>query len=230
MFSSTDDTLASLEEVGYFTTREIANTIYLAGELNRPILLAGPAGAGKTEMALAINRATGMRLIRLQCYEGLTDKEAIGSFSDELRQLYVRFHDGTFDDAYAAHYVIPKELVHALITQESGWDPRAISSKGAMGLMQLMPATAADYGVRDPFDISENLSGGVRYLADLMQQFDGDFRLVLAAYYRGSRPILRSGLHYSGADVYAYVTSVRRLYFAELAHHKTPANLAPGGD
>jgi MoxR-like ATPase len=59
MFNNTDDTLASLEEVGYFTTREIANTIYLAGELNRPILLEGPAGAGKTEMALAINRATG---------------------------------------------------------------------------------------------------------------------------------------------------------------------------
>ena len=87
MFNSTDDTLASLEAVGYFTTREIANTIYLAGELHRPILLEGPAGAGKTEMALAIHRATGMKLIRLQCYEGLTDKEAIGSFSDELRQL-----------------------------------------------------------------------------------------------------------------------------------------------
>jgi MoxR-like ATPase len=50
-------------------------------------------------MALAINRATGMKLIRLQCYEGLTDKEAIGCFSDELRQLYVRFHEGTFDEA-----------------------------------------------------------------------------------------------------------------------------------
>ncbi len=135
-----------------------------------------------------------------------------------------------YADAYAAHYVIPKELVHALITQESGWDPRAISSKGAMGLMQLMPATAADYGVRNPFDISENLSGGVRYLADLMQQFHGDFRLVLTAYYRGSRPILRHGLYYSSADVYAYVTSVRRLYLAEIALHKNPADPAPGGD
>ena len=135
-----------------------------------------------------------------------------------------------YADAYAAHYQIPKELVHALITQESGWNPRAISSKGAMGLMQLMPATAADYGVRDPFDVSENLSGGVRYLADLMQHFDGDFRLVLAAYYRGSRPILRRGLYYSDADVYAYVASVRRLYLAELALHQTSANLAFGDD
>ena len=135
-----------------------------------------------------------------------------------------------YADSYAAHYEIPKELVHAIITQESGWNPSVVSAKGAMGLMQLMPATAQEYCVRNPFDISENLSGGVRYLADLMQQFSGDFRLVLAAYYRGSRPILRRGLHYSGVDVYAYVASVRRLYLAELAFHKSPANLVLGGD
>jgi soluble lytic murein transglycosylase-like protein len=135
-----------------------------------------------------------------------------------------------YADAYAAHYGIRKELVHAIITQESGWNQKAVSAKGAMGLMQLMPATAAEYGVRDPFDISENLSGGVRYLADLMQQFHGDFRLVLAAYYRGSRPILRCGLHYSGADVLAYVASVRRLYLAELALRNTPPNPAYGGN
>jgi soluble lytic murein transglycosylase-like protein len=135
-----------------------------------------------------------------------------------------------YADAYAAYYRIPKELVHAIITQESGWDPRAISPKGAMGLMQLMPATAAEYGVQDPFGISENLSGGVRYLADLMQQFNGDCRLVLAAYYRGSRPILRGGLHYSGADVLAYVSSVRRLYLEELTLHNPSPNLAYGGN
>ena len=99
MFENTEETLAALEKVGYFTTHEIANTIYAAGDTNQPILLEGPAGAGKTEMALAVRRATGMKLMRLQCYEGLTDKQAIGSFSDELRQLFVRFHDGTFDEA-----------------------------------------------------------------------------------------------------------------------------------
>jgi soluble lytic murein transglycosylase-like protein len=99
-----------------------------------------------------------------------------------------------------------------------------------MGLMQLMPATAAGYGVQDPFDISENISGGVQYLAALMQQFDGDYRLALAAYYRGSRPILRLGLHYSNADVYAYVASVRRRYLAEVALHNTPSNLVLGGE
>jgi MoxR-like ATPase len=58
MFTSTDDTRASLEKVGYFTTGEVANTIYLAAQLDRPILLEGPAGAGKTEMALAITMAS----------------------------------------------------------------------------------------------------------------------------------------------------------------------------
>ena len=136
-----------------------------------------------------------------------------------------------YADAYAAHYQIPRELVHAIITQESGWNPRAVSPKGAMGLMQLMPATAADYGVRDPFDISENISGGVRYLADL----DAAVRRRLPSGIGGILPRQPSqsyvcGLHYSGADVYAYVASVRRLYLAELALHKTPANLVLGGE
>jgi len=154
------------------------------------------------------------------------------SFSAAAGTLPENGHDEVvyYADAYAAHYQIPKELIHAIITQESGWNPRAVSPKGAMGLMQLMPTTAAEYGVRDPFNVSENISGGVRYLADLMQQFDGDSRLVLAAYFRGSRPILRRGLHYSGADVYAYVASVRRLYLAELVLHKPPTNFAYGGD
>lgn len=135
-----------------------------------------------------------------------------------------------YANAYAEHYGIPRELVHAVITQESGWNPRAVSPKGAMGLMQLMPATAADYGVRNPFDISDNISGGVQYLASLIKQFNGDYRLVLAAYYRGSRPLLRRGLRYSDADVYAYVASVRRLYLAEVALHNTSSNLVSGGD
>lgn len=133
-------------------------------------------------------------------------------------------------DAYALHYGVPIELVHAVITQESGWNPRAVSNKGAMGLMQLMPGTAAQFGVQNPFDISDNLSGGVQYLAALTKQFNGDFRLVMAAYYAGSRPLLRRGLRYSDADVYAYVASVRRLYLAEVALHNPSTNLVSGGD
>ncbi|MCP5109462.1 MAG: lytic transglycosylase domain-containing protein, partial [bacterium] len=81
-------------------------------------------------------------------------------------------------DRYAAVYSVPAELVHAIIEIESGWRPDAVSTKGAVGLMQLMPATAAAFGVRDRYDVEQNIRGGVAYLAHLMQQFRGELRLV----------------------------------------------------
>jgi soluble lytic murein transglycosylase-like protein len=83
--------------------------------------------------------------------------------------------------AYAQHYGFPIPLVRAIVTQESNWCPCAVSSKGAMGLMQLMPLTAARLGVRDRCSIDQNVSGSVRYLAWLREQFHGDLRLVVAA-------------------------------------------------
>ena len=117
-----------------------------------------------------------------------------------------------YANAYADHYGVPRALVDAIIEQESDWNPLAQSVKDAEGLMQLMPGTAAEYGVRNRYDILENLSGGVRYLADLLSEFHGDMRLAVAAYYCGSRHILQRGLSYRNRDVVAYVQSVRRLY------------------
>lgn len=114
--------------------------------------------------------------------------------------------------AYADHYGVPRALVDAIIEQESDWNPLAQSVKDAEGLMQLMPGTAAIYGVRNRYDILENLSGGVRYLADLLREFHGDMRLAVAAYYCGSRHILQRGFSYSNPDVVRYVESVRRRY------------------
>jgi len=82
-------------------------------------------------------------------------------------------------------------LVEAIVAVESSFNPRAISSKGAMGLMQLMPQTASRYGVSDPFDPQENLTGGTRYLRHLLRLFDGDFTKVLAAYNAGENAVLR---------------------------------------
>ena len=70
-------------------------------------------------------------------------------------------------DHYAAVYQVPRELVHSIIEVESGWHPRAVSSKGAVGLMQLMPDTAATFGVTNRFEIDQNIRGGVAYLARL---------------------------------------------------------------
>ena len=87
--------------------------------------------------------------------------------------------------AYAQHYQVPVALVRAIVERESNWQPCAISPKGAVGLMQLMPATAKRLGVADRCNLDQNVSGGVRYLAWLMRQFHNDLRLVVAAYYAG---------------------------------------------
>jgi soluble lytic murein transglycosylase-like protein len=107
--------------------------------------------------------------------------------------------------------------VRAIIQIESAWQPGAVSSKGAMGLMQLMPATAQHFGVTHPFYIHENVRGGVAYLAELQALFHGDVRLVLAAYAAGEKPILARGLDYSSEEVYTSVQRTLQQYRAELA-------------
>lgn len=113
---------------------------------------------------------------------------------------------------YSVHYNVPAEFVRAVIEQESGWQRCPVSRKGAAGLMQLMPATAARLQVRNRCDIKENVSGGVRYLAWLMNKFHGDLRLVAAAYYTGERMLERRGLKYSNPDVVSYVVDIRRRF------------------
>ena len=113
---------------------------------------------------------------------------------------------------YAAHYRVPPELIAALIDVESRWNPRAVSDKGAMGLMQLMPATARRYGANHPFDAEENIAAGTRYVTALMWEFHGDMRLVSAAYYAGDRGIAEKRLSYNNPDVVAYVGAVRVKY------------------
>jgi len=119
---------------------------------------------------------------------------------------------------YARAYHVPFELVAAVIQAESNWNPNAVSNKGAAGLMQLMPGTAARFGVRNRFDIEENIRGGVAYLAWLIHLFHGDLRLAVAAYQTGEAPILRRGLAYSSAEVFEYVSRVARLYGAMWEH------------
>lgn len=85
----------------------------------------------------------------------------------------------------AAKYGVPADFVHAVIKAESNYDQFAVSDKGALGLMQLMPETAMKYGVLNVFDPEQNIEGGIKYLKDLIKQYNGDRNLVLAAYNAG---------------------------------------------
>jgi hypothetical protein len=101
-------------------------------------------------------------------------------------------YDSEILTASVKHDVDPY-LVKAVIKAESNFDPNAISPKNAQGMMQLIPATASDYGVDDPFDPVSNIEGGVRYLKDLMEYFDGDMKLSLAAYNAGKGAVIKHG-------------------------------------
>ncbi|HEY0161192.1 MAG TPA: lytic transglycosylase domain-containing protein [Edaphobacter sp.] len=113
---------------------------------------------------------------------------------------------------YAFHYRVPPELIGALIDVESGWNPLAVSNKGAMGFMQLMPATAVRFGAFNPFNPEQDIAAGTRYVTTLMWEFSGDLRLVAAAYYTGDHWVGKKQLSYSNPDVVAYVRKVRRRY------------------
>lgn len=93
----------------------------------------------------------------------------------------------------AVQFEVEPELIDAVIRQESAYNPYAVSHKGAKGLMQLMPATAERFGVKDVFDPAENVQGGVKYLRQLLDRYDGDRRLALAAYNAGEGAVDRFG-------------------------------------
>ncbi|MDR1741272.1 MAG: lytic transglycosylase domain-containing protein [Synergistaceae bacterium] len=121
---------------------------------------------------------------------------------DELRRLVSqRAEDSAIDE----------ELIRAVIEVESGWNADAISPKGASGLMQLMPGTAAMLGVDDVFDPAQNIDGGVKYLSMLTDKYQGDVELALAAYHAGpSRVDAAGGVPFKETE--RYVRNVMGLY------------------
>lgn len=116
----------------------------------------------------------------------------------------------------ADYHGVDPDLVRAVVRTESAFDPMAVSTAGAQGLMQLMPALADELGVRDPFDPRENIFAGVRYLRALLDQYDGDETLALASYNAGPGTVMR----YNGVPPYAeteqYIRNISGLLSRDL--------------
>jgi soluble lytic murein transglycosylase-like protein len=118
-------------------------------------------------------------------------------------------------DKYAQKYGVDADLVWVVIRQESGFNPRAVSPKGAMGLMQLMPGTAALMGVSNAFDVEQNIAGGIKYLERCLNRFNQDVGLALAAYNAGPENVVK----YQGCPPFPetrqYVASILQAYAGE---------------
>ncbi len=110
----------------------------------------------------------------------------------------------------AAEHALPPQLIHSVIKVESNYDAHAISSKGALGLMQLVPATARRFGVNDAFNPVQNIQGGARYLRYLLDLYNNDYPLALAAYNAGEGAVARYGGVPPFAETRNYVVLVRR--------------------
>jgi soluble lytic murein transglycosylase-like protein len=110
-----------------------------------------------------------------------------------------------------AHGLDPA-LIDLVIRMESGYNPRAVSPKGARGVMQLMPATASAYGVADAFNARDNIRGGIRYLRDLLGRFDSDVRLALAAYNAGPDAVEKHGGVPPYRETRNYVSTILAAY------------------
>jgi len=119
--------------------------------------------------------------------------------------------DAAIDQAASRHNVDPG-LVRSVVKVESNFNPNAVSRKGAMGLMQLMPSTARSLNVSNPFDPSQNVDAGVRHLRSLLDAYRGDVRLSLAAYNAGSGAVARSAGVPRFRETQNYVRRITNLY------------------
>jgi hypothetical protein len=130
-------------------------------------------------------------------------------------------------DRVSSHYQVDPKLVHAMIRVESNYDPSAVSSKGAMGLMQLIPSTAQRFGVQNPFDPKQNIQGGVSYLKYLLHLFGGNLPLSLAAYNAGEQRVIRSGGIPDIPETEHYVRAITHLYRSKNSSSAAATRIIP---
>lgn len=168
---------------------------------------------GRTLISNHPNHDRSLKLIR--SYQPRSAVHALGPrhYNYSQRRLDPRSTD--YDQTIfhlADSYQQDRALIKAIIQIESSFNPQAVSPKGAQGLMQLMPATANSYEVSDPFDVQDNLRGGIKFFAHLMKRYNNDVRLALAAYNAGETAVAK----YNGVppfpETQSYVKHVLRLH------------------
>jgi soluble lytic murein transglycosylase-like protein len=147
------------------------------------------------------------------------DKDGVVHFTNTPTQGHYKFfrkESGAPDDVsdiirrYAARFRLEEALVRAVIKAESNFNPKAVSHKGAIGMMQLIPSTARLMDVDDPLNPEENIRGGSRYLRLMLDEFDGNLELALAAYNAGPNAVKRHGGIPPFAETRTYVERVKK--------------------
>lgn len=138
-----------------------------------------------------------------------------GSRPTAVKPMPLKSRDRFREEVLAAarEYAVDRDLIHAVIATESNYASNAVSPKGAVGLMQLMPSLAKQYGVTDASDAAQNIRGGVQYLRYLLNAFDGNIELALAAYNAGEQTVLKYGRRVPPfPETVDYVRQVERIY------------------
>ena len=146
----------------------------------------------------------------------LLNQEGASAADSEYQRSDKAFSEKDVDDAIekaAARHNVDPNLVRSVIKVESNFNPNAVSRKGAMGLMQLMPQTARSLNVTNPFDPQQNVDAGVRHLKKLLESYGGDVPLTLAAYNAGSRAVARSAGIPHFSETQNYVRRITNLYY-----------------
>jgi soluble lytic murein transglycosylase-like protein len=146
--------------------------------------------------------------------EAAAPAEPVGPLTREIEQT-------------ATRHGVDRRLVEAVVQVESGGNPRAVSPKGALGVMQLMPARAEALGVRDVFDLRANLDGGVRHLRELLRRYQGNLHLALAAYNAGEEAVRVHGGIPPYRETQEYVRKVLSLYSPPAAAGAAPPVRSP---